>query len=62
MNAKYDAEGAILYPAFLGCPEYDNIFEVKDGAIVGEFCEKGFKGECPRGYPRRRNAKRKQNS
>ncbi len=52
---KYDDEHDVKFPACLDCEEYDNIFEVKDGVIVGEFCETGFDGNCKR----RRRAKDK---
>ena len=45
---KYDDEHDVKFPACLGCEEYDNIFEVKDGVIAGEFCETGFDGNCKR--------------
>jgi hypothetical protein len=52
---KYDDEGDVKFPACLDCEEYDKIFEVEGGVIVGEFCETAFDGNCKR----RRRAKNK---
>lgn len=42
-KARYDADRAIIFPACLGCPGYDR-------AVREEFCQRGFDGDCPRGY------------
>jgi len=55
MKPKYDDEGAVKFPACIDCEEYDKIFEVEGGVIVGEFCETAFDGNCKR----RKNAKDK---
>lgn len=43
---EYDEEGDVIYPACVGCQEYEL-------AATEGFCETGFAGNCKR----RRNAK-----